>query len=56
MEEKIDIYLTEMSLKRLSDGLCVCEDDRILIHPPKTRELCIIRIPEKCKKCCGEII
>ena len=39
-----EIYLTEMSLKELLEGKIICEDHRIVIHPPKTNELGIMRI------------
>jgi hypothetical protein len=43
-----EIYLTEMSLKELSEGKIIC-DGGVVIHPPKTDELGIMRIPEKYK-------
>jgi hypothetical protein len=46
------IYLTEMSLKELSEGQDIFEED-IVIHAPETYELCIIRVPEKCRNQCG---
>jgi len=44
-----EIYLTEMSLKELSEGKIIC-DGGVVIHPPKTDELGIMKIPEKYKK------
>ena len=42
---KEEIYLTEMSLKELLEGKPIYEDDgRIIIHPPKTNELGIMKI------------
>ena len=42
-----EIYLTEMSLKELSEGKIIYDDDgEIVIHPPKTDELGIMRIPD----------
>lgn len=39
-----EIYLTEMSLKELLEGKPIYEDDgRIVIHPPKTNELGIMK-------------
>jgi hypothetical protein len=40
-----EIYLTEMSLKELSEGKIIYDDDgEIIIHPPKTNELGIMVI------------
>ena len=45
-----EIYLTEMSLKELSEGKIIYDDDgEIIIHPPQTDELGIMKIPEKYK-------
>ena len=40
-----EIYLTEMSLKELSEGKIIC-DGGVVIHPPKTDELGIMRISD----------
>jgi hypothetical protein len=38
MEERAEIYLTEMSIKELLEGKTI-HDDQGDIHPPKTNEL-----------------
>ena len=46
-----EFYLTEMSLKELSEGKIIYDDDGdIVIHPPKTDELGIMKFSEKYKK------
>jgi len=44
VDDVIDIYLTEMSLKELLEGKEICEEDDIIIHPPKTNELGIMLV------------
>ncbi len=46
-----EIYLTEMSLKELAEGKIIYDDDgEIVIYPPTTHEMCIMRCPDRCKK------
>jgi hypothetical protein len=46
-----EIYLTEMSLKELAEGKIIYDDDgEIVIYPPTTYELSIIRLSDRLKK------